>query len=106
MVNQSSDFYGALLLLVLAITMMGIFSKVPQTTGFVVKEIEEVNTFFDIQTFEGDPRVCADGSLNGECSTLLKPNFCVYGTLVEYCELCGCDAGEVCSNRECVKVTP
>ena len=105
MVNQSSNFYGALLLLVLAVTMIGIFTTEPQITGLVVIEENELNSFFDIETFEGDPRVCADGSLNGECSSLLKPNFCVYGTLVEYCELCGCDTDEVCSNRECVKIT-
>ena len=103
MVNQTSHFYGVLLLFILTIAIMGVFSDGPSATGFVVREVEDTNYFFDVETFENDPRVCADGSLNGECSSILKPNFCVYGTLVEYCELCGCDAGEVCSNRECVK---
>ena len=103
MIKENSNFYGVLLLLLMFVIFIGIFTSKPQTTGFVVREAKEVNSFFDVETFENDPRVCADGSLNGECSTLIKPNFCVYGKLVEYCELCGCDAGEVCQNRECVK---
>ena len=106
MANQSAEFYGILLLFIMTITVMGIFSDAPPATGYVVREVvvEDTNSFFDVETFENDPRTCADGSLNGECSTLIKPNFCLYGKLVEYCELCGCDAGEVCSNHECLKV--
>jgi len=104
MIRDKSNYYGAILLLLTFVLFIGIFTTDPQTTGFVIKEVNEVNTFFDVETFENDPRVCADGSFNGECSTLIKPNFCVYGKLVEYCELCGCKSGKVCSNRECVSV--
>ena len=103
MVNQSSNFYGILLLFILTITIMGVFSDEPSATGFVVREVEDVNSFFDVETFDGDPRTCADGSLNGECSSIIKPKYCLYGTLTDYCELCGCDTGERCSNHECVK---
>ena len=104
MVNESANFYGIMLLLLMFITLIGIFISEPPTSAFVVKEVKEESSFFEVKTFPGDPRLCADGSLNGECSSLIKPKFCLYGTLADYCELCGCDAGEVCQNRECVKV--
>lgn len=101
MANQSADYYGILLLLLLLVVIAGLLTGKPSTTGFAVKETQD-NSFFDVNIIENDPRTCADGSLNGECSTSIKPKFCVYGDLFDYCELCGCDAGEVCSDRECV----
>src|SRR3989338_2509721 len=106
MANEPASFYGRILIVLGVVIIAGLYTSGNSTnspTGFAVKEADAPNSFFDVQTFEGDPRVCADGSLNGECSSLIKPKFCVYGTLVDYCELCGCDAGEVCKNRECVK---
>ena len=103
MAREGADFFGRILIVLLLTTIFALGTKQQTPTAFVVYE-DEPNSFFDVQTFENDPRVCADGSLNGECSSLIKPKFCVYGALVDYCELCGCDAGEVCSNRECVKV--
>ena len=103
MAREGAGFFGRILIVLLFTTIFALGTKQQTPTAFVVYE-DTTNSFFDVQTFENDPRVCADGSLNGECSSLIKPKFCVYGTLVDYCELCGCDAGEVCSNRECVKV--
>ena len=102
MAREGADFFGRILIVLLLTTIFALGTRQETPTAFVVYE-EAPNSFFDIQTFENDPRVCADSSLNGECSTLIKPKFCVYGTLVDYCELCGCDAGEICSNRECVR---
>ena len=103
MAREGADFFGRILIVLLLTTIFALGTKQPTPTAFAVYE-DAPNSFFDVQTFENDPRVCADGSLNGECSSLIKPKFCVYGTLADYCELCGCDAGEICSNRECVKV--
>ncbi len=111
MVNQSANYYGILLITLMAITILGLFTEKPSATGFAVKEVsqeenseisQEGDSFFDVEIIENDPRTCVDNSLNGECSAM-KPNFCLYGTLVDYCELCGCDAGEICKNRKCVK---
>ncbi len=104
MANPNANYYGILLLLLMFVTIIGLFTGEPTATGFAVKEVQqEGDSFFDVKIIENDPRTCADGSLNGECSSLIKPKFCLYGTLVDYCELCGCDEGEVCKNRECVK---
>lgn len=102
MVNEPPGFYGRILIVLFVTVFVGLYTAEPSTTGYVVKETEQ--NFFDVRTFDGDTRACADGSLYGECSTLIKPKFCVYGTLVDYCELCGCEAGEVCQNRQCVRV--
>lgn len=104
MAGESANFFGRILIVLLLTTIFALGTQQKSPTGFAVKEVDVQNSFFDVRTFENDPRVCADGSLNGECSSLIKPKFCVYGALVDYCELCGCDAGEVCQNRECVKV--
>jgi len=45
---------------------------------------------------------CADGSSFGQCS-LEKPRYCQDGALVDNCEMCGCNAGEICSNSVCLK---
>lgn len=109
MVNQSANFYGVLILLLGGVILVGLFTSGQQSaTGFVVKdtvdaEKQAADSFFDVEVIENDPRTCADGSLNGECSSLIKPKFCLYGTLEDYCELCGCDNGEICSQRKCVK---
>ena len=103
MARESSDFFGWILIALLLTTILALGTDQKSPTGFAIKEANAPNAFFDVKTFENDPRVCADASLNGECSSLIKPKFCVYGALVDYCELCGCDAGEVCQNRECVR---
>ena len=104
MANQSSNFYGVLVLLLMVVTLIGLYTAEPSTPGFAVRGTEQaVDSFFDVNIIENDPRTCADNSLNGECSSIIKPKFCLYGTLVDYCELCGCDDGEVCSYRKCVE---
>ena len=45
---------------------------------------------------------CVDGSLIGECSTILNGKFCEEGSLIDFCELCGCDDGSTCQNNKCV----
>jgi hypothetical protein len=104
MPKETGNYYALLYAALLSVAVLGLITAEPVTTGFVVREVQDTNSFFDVDTFEGDPRVCADSTSNGECSSLIKPNFCVYGTLTDYCELCGCDAGETCSNHECVRV--
>ena len=105
MSEQNANYYGVLLLLLASVTIIGLVTTEPAITGFVIEEIkQEGDSFFDVEIIENDQRTCADGSLNGECSSLIKPKFCLYGTLVDYCELCGCDRGEVCENRDCVRV--
>ena len=101
MANQSADYYGILLLLLLLVVIAGLLTGKPSTTGFAVKETQTDYSIFDVGTNEQG--TCADGSLYGECSSLIKPKFCLNGNLVDYCELCGCDSGEVCKNRECIK---
>jgi|TARA_Y100000310_G_scaffold338453_1_gene428135 hypothetical protein len=103
MANPNANYYGILLLVLAFVTVIGLFTGEPTITGLAVQEVQ-TDSFFDVKIIENDPRTCADGSLNGECSSIIKPKFCLYGTLVDYCELCGCDAGEECVHRECVKV--
>ena len=96
MAEQNANYYGILLLVLMFVTVVGLLTSEPAITGYVVEEIkQEGDSFFDVKIIENDPRTCADGSLNGECSSLIKPKYCLYGTLVDYCELCGCDSGEV-----------
>ena len=102
MVNESANFYGRLLLLLMFITWIGIFTTEPATTGFAVKETDFSE--FAVDIFESEKMICADGSFYQECSTLIKGKFCHLGKLVDYCELCGCDPGEICSDRKCVRV--
>ena len=45
---------------------------------------------------------CSDGSTYGQCS-LEKPKYCQEGKIVDNCELCGCNVGEVCSESACFK---
>lgn len=45
---------------------------------------------------------CADGSAYSQCS-LEKPRYCQEGNIVDNCELCGCNVGEVCSSSSCFK---
>ncbi|MBW2976603.1 hypothetical protein KY347_04105 [Candidatus Woesearchaeota archaeon] len=103
MPQQNANFYGALLVVLGLVVVAGLFAGKPSTTGFAVKEADKYSAF-DIEIFGNEFRTCADGSLYGECSTFLKPKFCLNGKLVDYCELCGCDAGEVCRDLKCVKV--
>jgi len=104
MANEPASFYGRILIVIGVMVVAGLYTSGNSTnspSGFVVNE-EGQNAFYDVQTFEGDTRTCADGSLYGECSSIIKPKYCVYGELVDYCELCGCDAGEVCENKQCI----
>lgn len=45
---------------------------------------------------------CADGSRFGQCS-LEKPKYCQDGALIDNCEMCGCNVGEICSESACFK---
>ena len=45
---------------------------------------------------------CVDGSSFGQCS-LEKPKYCQNGNLVDNCEMCGCNVGEICSESLCLK---
>ena len=102
MANVSGNFYGALLILMMFVTFVGLYTTEPSATGFAVRET--VFSEFDVELYDNEQHLCADGSYYQECSSLLKGKFCHLGKLVDYCELCGCDAGEVCQNRECVRV--
>ncbi|MBI2651737.1 hypothetical protein HYX01_04660 [Candidatus Woesearchaeota archaeon] len=104
MANKSGNFYGVMLIVLMVITLIGLFTAKPSTTGFTVKENYEYSySAFDVPIHEDEQGTCLDGSLYGECSTLIKPKFCVNGDLVDYCALCGCDEGNICSNNKCVK---
>lgn len=46
---------------------------------------------------------CADGSIHGECSTLLNGKFCDEGKLTLYCDLCGCREGYSCEDNKCIR---
>jgi len=100
MVNQHANYYGTLLLVLVVVLLVGIFTE-PQTTGLVVKEIEQEYHPLGEEIQITNQKTCADNSFYGECSTILKGKFCLNGNLVDYCELCGCDG--ICSNHECVK---
>jgi hypothetical protein len=78
MVNESANYYGALLLVLMFVTWIGIFTTEPQTTGFAVKKDK-----------------CFEGTDFGECSSV-KPKYCDNGALKNDCQRCGCREEEVC----------
>jgi hypothetical protein len=102
MVKEGADFFGRILIVLFVAILIGLASTESNITGYVVYEEESQNDFYDVKLIDGDTRKCADGSLYGECSSIIKPKYCVYGELVDYCGLCGCDAGEICSNNRCI----
>ena len=100
MFNKKGNYYGMLLSVLLVVTLLGLFTSEPETTGFVVLENEQVADSFDLsQMGQGS---CADGSLYQECSTIIKSKYCDNGKLVDYCELCGGREG-TCFDGKCVK---
>lgn len=103
MVNKSGNFYGALLLLLMLVIFIALYATGPSATGFAVKE-QSIFSEFAAELYDNEQHLCADGSYYQECSSLIKGKFCHLGKLTDYCELCGCDAGEACQNRKCVKV--
>ena len=52
--------------------------------------------------FEKIIEECADGSSFGQCS-FEKPKYCQDETLIDNCEMCGCNAGDICSESLCLK---
>ena len=52
--------------------------------------------------FEKIIEECADGNSFGQCS-LEKPKYCQDGALINNCEMCGCNVGEICSESACLK---
>lgn len=43
------------------------------------------------------PPTCSDGTPYGQCNPSKKPKNCDNGTLIDNCNLCGCDAGLSCN---------
>ena len=43
------------------------------------------------------PPTCSDGTPYGKCNPSKKPKYCDNGTLIDNCNLCGCDAGLSCN---------
>lgn len=102
-IKMNSNFYGVILFVIMSAALAGLYTAEPAVTGFAVKEQKFDFSAFDIDVADEDKGLtCTDGSLYQECSSLIKGKFCLYGTLVDYCELCGCDAGRSCSDRKCV----
>ncbi|MDP6139176.1 MAG: hypothetical protein QGI89_03690 [Candidatus Woesearchaeota archaeon] len=100
MLKIDSNYYGRILIVLLVTTLAALQFSEPSITGFAVKETQFSE--FDVELYGNEQHVCADGSFYQECSSLIKGKFCHLGKLVDYCDLCGCDPGEVCENRECV----
>ncbi len=48
---------------------------------------------------------CRDGTPYNRCSNI-KPSFCKDGNLIDNCELCGCNEGNLCQNKKCVPDAP
>jgi hypothetical protein len=49
------------------------------------------------------PDTCSDGTPYGQCSAILRPQFCSNGNLVSNCQQCGCGAFSTCdSSGNCV----
>jgi len=69
---------GILLLLLLAVTMIGLLTPKSETTGFAVKRDK-----------------CFEGTAFGECSSV-QPKYCDKGALKPDCQRCGCSSSEVC----------
>ena len=78
MVSESSNFYGTLLLVLMLVTVVGIFTEEPIATGFTIKKVK-----------------CIEGTSFGECS-IVKPRYCDNGALKNDCQRCGCREDEVC----------
>lgn len=77
MADESANYYGALLLLLIFVVWIGIFTET-QATGFAVKTNK-----------------CFEGTNFGECSSV-QPKYCDNGAFKNDCGRCGCRADEVC----------
>ena len=80
MPNKKGNFYGILVLVILAVTVAGLFTSKSLTTGFAVKSTK-----------------CFEGTAFSECS-LIKPKYCDNGALKPDCKRCGCNENEVCQD--------
>jgi len=98
-VNDHGNFYALLYIGLMSVVVIGLYTSEPSTTGFAV--LEDDFSEFDIDLADNEQNICADGSYYQECSSLIKGKFCHLGKLTDYCELCGCYEGEVCSDRKC-----
>src|SRR3989338_5796719 len=101
MLNKRGNFYGVLLTLLMFVSLLALFTSKPETTGFVVQEIEQskedivVNDNSNLN--DNIVEFCSDSTLNGQCSNT-KPLFCDNGNLFYDCYKCGCNAGETCGD--------
>jgi hypothetical protein len=103
MIKVDSNYYGRILIVIMVAALVGLYTTEPAITGFAVKEQKFDFSAFDIEVADEDKGLtCVDGSFYQECSSVTKGKFCLYGTLVDYCELCGCNGWEVCSERKCI----
>src|SRR3989338_10457312 len=78
MLNKTGNFYGILVLILLFVTVLGLFTSKSLTTGFAVKST-----------------ACFEGTAFGECSNV-KPKYCDNGALKPDCSKCGCNKNEFC----------
>jgi|TARA_B100001964_G_C14195690_1_gene583212 hypothetical protein len=99
MINENGNFFALLYVSLLSVVVFGLYSSEPSTTGFAV--LESDFSEFDVDVADNGQSTCIDGSLYQECSSIIQGKFCQAGKLVDYCELCGCYAGEECSDRKC-----
>ena len=64
MVNETANYYGALLLLLAFVIVLGLFAGNPSITGFAVKETrQETSSFFDVKII-GRSQIVVEGTVS------------------------------------------
>lgn len=91
--NKKSNYYGLLLVLVMFVSVLALFTSNPETTGFVVKEIQQYKGNIVVNDIGNS---CVGNIPHDSCSST-KPLYCDDGNLIYKCTECGCNEGETCT---------
>ena len=99
--NKKSNYYGLLLVLVMFVSVLALFTSNPETTGFVVREqdnLAEISNQNNIEINENNNigNSCVGNIPHDSCSNT-KPLYCDDGSLIYKCTECGCNEGETCT---------
>ena len=106
-INKKSNFYGLLLVLVMFVSVLALFTSNLETTGFVVKEIQQYKENIVVNDNNEKNAIgisCIGNIPHNSCSNT-KPLYCDDGNLVYKCTECGCDESETCTEfGTCAKI--
>ena len=95
--NKKANFFGILLSLLMFVSLFALFTAKPETTGLVVKEIQQTKEDIVVIKANEISQFCVGNIPNSRCSNT-KPLYCDNGNLIYNCVECGCNEGMSCSD--------